>query len=66
MQFFVLVKYVLLHEFFIQYFSGEYIWSSICIYQGQNFSFIIWIEQQHENVIKLIWEMYEYLAMKVK
>ena len=41
MQFFILVKYLLLYEFFIQYFSGEYIWSSICICQGQNFSFSI-------------------------
>ena len=32
-------KIFFLYEFFIQYFSGEHIWSSICIYESQNFIF---------------------------
>ena len=31
--------YILSYEFFIEYFSGEDIWSSTCIYKSQNFTF---------------------------
>ena len=40
----------LLYEFFIEYFSGEHIWSSTRIYESQNFTFSMQTEQQHEDV----------------
>ena len=37
--FFIQLNLFLLYEIFIKYFSGEYIWSPICIYKSQNFTF---------------------------
>ena len=44
----------LLYKFFIQSYSGQYIWSSICIYKSQNFTSSMKIEQQHEGVKNLL------------
>ena len=64
--FFIQVKYILLYEFFIHYFSGEHIWSSTCIYKGQNFTFSMQVEQHYEGAKKLRRGKLEYCMVKTK
>ena len=56
----------LLYEFFIHYFSGEHIWSSICIYKSQIVRFSTQIEQHHGGVKKLERGILEYCVVKAK
>ena len=56
----------LLYEFFIHYFSGEHIWSSICIYKSQNFSFSTQTEQHHGGAKQLERGILECCVVKAK
>ena len=58
--------FLLLYEFLIHNFSGEHIWSSICIYESQNFTLSMQIEQQHEDAEKLQRRILECCVVKAK